>query len=191
MGLSLKLCCCCVILAMVMGCDFLANRGRESSVLMSSDPKHIADSIDSLEKEKQTSDSPHHIDIKLSLLYALSARIDNGLSYAKRKERRERSIDIVHDLKTQQQQQRPYDIEGEFFLDCLLVQIYAILGDADTARNVLSDITSHYESNAEMVPRLNEARQLLEEALSSGYPFKGMIQPDPFKGSKPLPQTPK
>ncbi|MDD4735773.1 MAG: hypothetical protein PHP44_06675 [Kiritimatiellae bacterium] len=123
--------------------------------------------------ESKLSSDPDYLpyQLNLSVMYALSSRLDADLDVAERDRRSAEAIRLAKDAFNTQQAENQPDLEALLYSGSTLAQVYAVLGATNMMREVFAELSSKMSWNNEALERIAHGKNLLENRLAHGYPL--------------------
>lgn len=109
--------------------------------------------------------------LNLSILYALSCRLDNKLSPKEIEERREKAIQAARSAFNKQLALSESDTETLLYTGGILAQIYAVFGELNKMKETFDKLSDKFSHDQEALGRIQYGRMLLENRVKQGYPL--------------------
>lgn len=121
--------------------------------------------------------------MNLSVMYALSCRLDHKLTRQEIARRKDWAIETAHAAVNQQLALPEPNLESLLHAGSTLAQIYATFGEEYKMYGVFERLENKLADDKDAMSSILHGRKLLRKRLEEGYPFD---TPNPFEGGKVL-----
>ena len=123
--------------------------------------------------------------LNLSVMYALSVRLDNELVANEVERRKTEAIQIARNAFCGQLAVDKPNLEVLLHSGSTLAQVYAILGATNEIKGVFEELSKKIAGNKEARDRITHGKKLLAIQLKNGYPLDATY-PNPFRKAQGL-----